>query len=417
MTTHPRIFVSHSSADKQLTADVCAQLALDGDPRFELLVDVDRLEAGHPWPKQLHEWMARCDAALILLTPAAAGSDWVLKEATILAWRLALEPGFRLFIARHDDVSDELLAEQKFGPLQLDQVQWLGAGDPAGIAGEVRAGLAGLSFDPSPFDRMVGVLAELFEEVGTSTLGKVAAKLKSFEPPPWAPETDEKQRLIEAIARHLMCENLGDYEEEGLKSLIGDIGWKPTAKVLRGILRILAPHWVDGGAAGQLALLPRLDPRRAAALNGEYLLDYTARIYVTRALLDESLKCQVFGVPGANSGQLDEHYRHEICNAVRSRKRRLKSRDDAAVIAWLKRQDADRYVVLPPPVPPGAAIATLLDTFPTVNFVIWTGRDLEIDPSLPRVDWLEPAVDPETEEKQYDDWDDSTQIIEEAEHA
>ncbi len=417
MTARPRIFVSHSSADRQLTDEVCAQLAPDGDPRFELLVDVDRLEAGHPWPKQLHEWMARCDAALILLTPVAAASDWVLKEATILAWRLALEPGFRLFIARHVEVTDELLEEQKFSPLQLGQVQWLGAADPAGIAAEVRDGLDGLAFEASPFDRMAGVLGELFEEVGTSTLGKVAGKLKTFEPPPWAPEADEKQRLIEALARHLMCEDLGDYKQEGLQGLIGDIGWKPPAKILRAILRILAPHWVDGGAAGQLALLPGLDPRRAAALNGEYLLDYTARIYVTRALLDESLKVQVFDLPGANSGKLDEHYSHEICNAVRSRKRRLKRKDDDEVIAWLESQGADRYVVLPPPVPPAATIATLLDRFPTVNFILWTGRGLNADPSRPRVDWLEPAVDPETEEKEFDDWDESVQIIEEAEHA
>lgn len=39
------------------------------------------LVPGKEWPKQIHEFMAKCHAAVILLTENAVRSDWVLKEA------------------------------------------------------------------------------------------------------------------------------------------------------------------------------------------------------------------------------------------------------------------------------------------------------------------------------------------------
>src|SRR5678816_1440915 len=111
MSPSPLIFVSHSSKDNDLTRDFCQALRAEvaGEstcdpvvdyeklPDYDVLVDINELQAGRPWPKQLHEWMARCHAAVLLLTPNAVKSPWVLKEATILAWRLSLDKKLSLF--------------------------------------------------------------------------------------------------------------------------------------------------------------------------------------------------------------------------------------------------------------------------------------------------------------------------------
>ena len=73
-----------------------------------MLVDVSGLEVGKPWRRQLHEWMARCGAGLVLLTPSVLKRpEWVLKESIILGWRLDLELKFSLFFALSPGVTRE----------------------------------------------------------------------------------------------------------------------------------------------------------------------------------------------------------------------------------------------------------------------------------------------------------------------
>lgn len=79
-----QVFVSHSSQDGDLSAALCELLRApraDGVPICDVLVDDIDLVPGKEWPKQIHEFMAKCHAAVILLTENAVRSDWVLKEA------------------------------------------------------------------------------------------------------------------------------------------------------------------------------------------------------------------------------------------------------------------------------------------------------------------------------------------------
>src|SRR4051812_11505565 len=126
MSGPPSVFVSHSSADRALTEQVCRLLRDPSVPSpwgYDVLVDFTELQPGVNWPRHLHEWMARCHAAVILLTPDAAASNWVLKEATILTWRLSIDSGFQLFIARdRAAVTQQILDARGFGPLMLNQI-------------------------------------------------------------------------------------------------------------------------------------------------------------------------------------------------------------------------------------------------------------------------------------------------------
>lgn len=413
MSAGPRIFISHSSEDWALTERVHDALKA-AEPDLDLLLDKVRLEPGKDWQPFLHEWMARCDAGLILLTGHAVTSDWVLKEATILAWRHSMDPTFPLFVAHPADIGVDDVTKGPFSPLGLSKIQWLEGIDPDDVAQAVVTGTEGTTFEKSPFDLMVGKLADLFETVGSTSLEVVAGKLNVFKE--WWPADQTRLRYVEVIARHLLCGDLGEYRLQadddagevirGLEGLMGDLAGSPQAEPLRKILGILAPHWVDGVAAGKLALLPRYGERRAVALNGRYVPAFTSRVYLTRAHLVEASKYYFLPVAGGNPGGFVAHYASEICRAVQAEPENdwMEDLNPTEVTAELRDMSPSRYVILPEPRPGHDDLVELMEMFPTINFVLWTGARLDKDPGLERVDWAEPAVDEVVEKMEMKDY-------------
>jgi hypothetical protein len=425
----PRLFVSHSSSDKAFTKQVRDHIVPPRAKRkYEILLDIDRLDKGRPWEPYLHEWMARCHAGLVLLTKASVKSDWVLKETTILAWRLSLDPSFKLFIVRFPDVKDRHLEEGKYGPLGLERIQWLTDTGPIQIAAQVKAELDKLAVNPTPFDLLVDKLAAILKNVDGEILETVAGKLDVFKA--WAPGGEERRRYLEKIAQHLLCGNLGRYRMaegpappgklQGLNALFGDLAGATEKEVLLQALKILATHWVDGEAAGHLALLPAHKQRRAVALNGEFVQDFTAEIYKTRAHLTAAENYYFLPVAGANAGGIVAHYTEQICDAVRAEPEfawLFNGLENKDVIQKLKELPAVRYVVIPPPVPDGKDLVELVDRFPTVNFVLWTGRELNPDDNLSRVDWATPALGDGVEFRERIDYSASQATIARQENA
>src|SRR4051812_18264442 len=110
--TRPSIFISHSCKDKETAPPVglspaeadgrAGRLAFARDFRDRLVAGLDPgrydvwldvrggLEPGDVWREAIHEALARCEGAVVLLTPESIESGWVLKEATILSWRAFL---------------------------------------------------------------------------------------------------------------------------------------------------------------------------------------------------------------------------------------------------------------------------------------------------------------------------------------
>src|SRR5437773_6595925 len=120
------IFISHSTgkddaAGRQRLLDI--EVALKGPAGapsgHDVLLDFKRLEPSFKWRSELDEWMATCHAAVLLLTPKALESQWVLKEATILAHRAARDTRFLLFPALLDGLTREQLTakDSRFSPL------------------------------------------------------------------------------------------------------------------------------------------------------------------------------------------------------------------------------------------------------------------------------------------------------------
>jgi len=404
-----RIFISHSSKDRPLTEELCKRLhAPSGSqPGYDVLVDYEELLAGKPWPKQIHEWMAKCHAAVILLTKDAVVSPWVLTEATILAWRLSLDDGFRVFTVGFPDVTDEMLKREKFKPLMLGQIQRINSNDPDAIAAAIRASIGQPECRATPFDKLMGRLADLLGSVGENTLQEVAEKVR-VEPGPWRPGEDKRAQYVEAIARKVISETLGGYK--GVDELVDDLRLSTPKETIGQILRIVSPFWVDAEAAGRLPALTTCDPRRTAAMNGASVSGFTAKMYVWRAHpLSSAYK--VISTAGGSAGDLVEHYTNEICDRIRKDENRNQTESNDAIISDLRKRKPTRYVVLPPPLPTNEALQVLHDRFPKVTFILSTGDTLDPDESLSGVEWLTPALDLEREAREQENYRQAEEII------
>jgi len=421
--TKSRVFVSHSSKDRQVTRELCEALrgtdvaptgyesVVDYDvlPDYDVLVDIDELQAGKPWPKQLHEWMARCHAAVILLTESAVTSPWVLKEATILSWRLSVDPTFSLFTVRFPQVTPELLSREKFDPLMLGQIQSITSFDAPGIAEQIRKAIPIPKPLTTPFEALVSRLTDLLSKVGDGTLKSVVEKARSVIPA-WRPGGDLRAQMVEELARELLCESLGGYATDGIQRLISDLGATTSAETLKDILRMIAPQWVDLEAAGRLPALLADRERRAAALNGTFVSSYTANMYVRRAHMLNPFEHQVIETAGGTAGNFLEHYTEEICSRLRSRMQFANKKNEEIVWAMLGRRATD-YVLLPPPIPDDESLAALLARFPTLAFILWTGERLDRSQVLQGVDWLTPELDLNREDAEYQNWCDALEVI------
>src|SRR5688572_20358227 len=141
------VFISHSCKDNETAplAGLSAQQAADRAKRLkfarsvrdqlyaklnktkglEVFLDVrGGLKASDVWRNGLHAALRTCSAGVVLLTPESLESGWVLKEATILSWRVFLgEPVVLVPIVL--DVTPEDLEKRGFGALNLDAIQWL----------------------------------------------------------------------------------------------------------------------------------------------------------------------------------------------------------------------------------------------------------------------------------------------------
>jgi hypothetical protein len=83
-----KVFISHSSSDKWVARQIAKQL---GDRGIDSFLDEKDIETGDVIDETIQEHLADCDELLMLLSPAALKSPWVLMEiggAKVLRKRL-----------------------------------------------------------------------------------------------------------------------------------------------------------------------------------------------------------------------------------------------------------------------------------------------------------------------------------------
>ena len=367
--------------------------------------DYDKLQDGLPWPKQLHEALARCHAGLVLLTKNALTSDWVLKEATILTWRQALDSNFRVFVALDKtNVNANSLKEHRYGPLSIPTIQRIDSLDPATVVDHVRKTLGTPQTPPTLFDHLVQRLTDLLRGVETNAFKDLAQKL-GVDPPPWDPAQDQTARYIEAAARRLMSESLGGFS--GVDDVIGVLASESRDRLNR-ILEYLAPYWVDAEVAGRLRALAKRTPPGAAALNAT-LIQHSGLMHIRRAH-HMGFDFLVPEVAGGDSGQTAPEIGAQICKFMRDRKYSGPKDTDEAIRKRLAKWPKPVYVLLPEPVD-ADVLTDLRVTFPTLVFVMPSGESIEPDPSFTDVDWLRPPLDPDVENREFDSFNAANAII------
>ena len=212
-------------------------------------------------------------------------------------------------------------------------------------------------------------------------------------------------QCVTQIARRILSEDMGGFK--GVHQFIDALSFTPAPENVRQIFRLVAPYWVDAQAAGRLPQLLRAAKRRAAALNGARVSEFTALAYVRRAH-PLSLEHTIIPIAGGGPGNLLSHVEQQVCTWMREKEGEEGSNED--IIADLRDGEQSYYAVLPGPVD-DESINEILDRFPTLTFILWTGETLEQDEMLTRVDWIEPSLELQKEQLAYRSCKDAIKIL------
>jgi len=318
-----KLFLSHSSrlddvkhkytdndANWRLLRETCDCLKARYGDQIRILVDKDGLIPGDDWNRELNLWLAECQAAIVLVSRRALErSDWVAKEAAILGWRRALDPGFVLIpVTIEGESTPADLAQGFFGSLDLGRLQCahvarvaesivdgiaLGLGDPAVLAARCAK---------TPLDLLQGGIARLLAD--TATEDSLEAALVALGCAVFDPRVSNRDRFAEALARQFFQTSL-DAPESCFRAYRGTcdhltprLAWERARELFEQVRAL----WVHPGAAAYLPAA--LDDRRALTLSGQLLTQaddllgteaYTLERYLQRAWPGAHPRCVPVG--------------------------------------------------------------------------------------------------------------------------
>ena len=256
-----RVFISHSAKDDDEREALDALVArLEVEAGIDVLVDYKRLVGGDEWRQEIHTWMALCQAAIVLFTPNALKSKWVLKEATILTWRRALDPAFIFVPVLLNASHQDLEAVEQYSPLAIDEIQF--AKTPEALDAVVERLRDVIGKDPvTPMELWVSRLSTRLQVVHERNPGALqqAADQADVEFP-WVGNLTPAQ----VLARKLLAADPAQLRK-AINTLADVIGKDDG---LDEIIEILIPTWVNPIAVANVpGIAARNDPPRAVSVS------------------------------------------------------------------------------------------------------------------------------------------------------
>ncbi len=198
--------------------------AADGSGR--VWFDRKRLEPGDEWELDIVGALHDCEAAVLLLTPDALESPWVLREATVLADRRSRWPGLRLVPVLLAGTRHETLAQHpwwaalditRWQPVQAPKGAFEGAdadNDLAAIVDQVVGKLADLATPKDPAlegwtEEVRAFLANVAQRGLKGRLDGAAKVLRLKRPLRW------DQPALDSLARALLQTDVAELDDAG----------------------------------------------------------------------------------------------------------------------------------------------------------------------------------------------------------
>jgi hypothetical protein len=404
-----RVFVSHSShaPDALGRLEALVKGLSQGEGRVEVLFDKEQITEGARWREVIHAMLAECDAAIILITPDALQSPWVLKEATILRWRHDREPEFELLVSTNVDMA-ELKKNRLWDPIDLPEIQFLLSDNPATAAASVKKKLAPLAAElrPAPLDLLADEIAGLLGKATAKYLQSALNSLNELVP---FEISDPHHRFAYAVARWILRQSPPALER--MATTLALLGRTFPAGDAHQILDIVAPMWVELDAASWFVRAHWQHPDfRDVAIVCKRPAQ-TLRQYVDRAYMP-SRPPRFLLLNGVTGGAHSDDIANEL-RAVLGR--RLKDKlgpqlNDSDIDDHLRQTAVRLYVALPLP-DDRQVVAALQNRYPHVTFVFFVEPEVcspdGAAPVAAGVGWVAPSLDPHLEEDVFRDYVDA----------
>ena len=385
MTRRPRIFISHAANDTVGIGRLRGLTLLLADAGYDVLLDLDNLRPGDRWRREIYTWIGLSDTAIVLVSPRALEPEnpWVAREASILMWRQALDPKFRLVPVLLDGLDFSALDQGGFRDLLATEVQaCITASDDDSWMHEIVQSLVDqcTTLPNNPLDELVVPLAQNLAHFDRLVLEEAAALL-DVDLGPWMPEGDLAKRV------GLQMLHLGI---EGSSAALDHLALQGVEEDSLGtILELIAPSWVDLCSARCIAdAARRREGKQALLLNAKSR--FAAEMYIRRASgrpprtdWPHVVLPGAFGESGADD--LERQLREALRMKLRIAHDPLADNDEQRLNTLMQRhQDNGRPIFVVSRYTPGLAMhmAALKARFPALTFLTLSGAH-DNRPDLP----------------------------------
>lgn len=391
----PRVFVSHSShtPDALSQLDELVEGLRSGEDGVEVLYDREYIEASDRWREVINALLAECDAAIILVTPDALTSSWMIKEATILRWRYDRDTDFQILVSASVD-RGELKKNRHWNPIDLPEIQFLPSGSAAETASAAKKKLAGLAAQlcSTPLDLLAD---EIKGQLSDAYPRHLQAALDSLNEEVPFELGDKHERLAYALARWILRQPPPALRR--MAETLTLLGNTFPAENAREILDLMAPMWVELDAASWFL--------RAGWQHGPELRDIaisckqpalTLRQYIDRAYMSrKSPKIRLLN--GVTGGAQSEDVAQELRAVLRPELEAAwrSQLTDAEIDDRLSRTENRYYIALRLP-DDRQVVTTLQERYPRVTFVFFADSAVPFDEETPvaaGVGWVTPRLD------------------------
>ena len=408
MTKRLRIFISHSTSEKELALKL--KQRLETELGHEVFVDSETIRRGRPWLRQMHQWMARCDCAVVLLTEGVRQKpEWVLKESLAFAWRLDLDPNFSMFYVLAPGLRVDDFDSGVFRLAALNETQRIveALADEASLDALVALLRADLppAPPPSPLDELCKELEDLLRladrhgdscDTLAEQLGVQGRTIGRFD--------------HASLAHAIVCALFSGRDDAfAIQDLVERLCvWRSDDRYM--LVKLLVPFWIDFELAGALS---RHVPMQAFAgplpAGGQPLLTlaaaelpFTAEMTVRRAYGKRRSRFRWAEAFMLNGDDPYEAIRDELCELARQRSWVLRSDKNDRAIAKLRASITPMFVPLSP-LPDAQTLTRLCQDFPKVVFIAQGPMPSDCVEAVAALA-LRPDPDPTRERLEFDNY-------------